>query len=68
MTDMIGKKFRMETTCSDGSIVRYKVTTVKAGDQPETVWVEFPKRALSIPFPPNNGKRYGLFRVSDLVE
>ena len=35
--------------------------------QDEKAWVEMPARVRGIPFAPLGGKRYGLYKVKDLV-
>ena len=63
---MVGKRVLFSTTHSDGSIVRFSAPIVKDnGDG--TVYVQMPERVRSLPFPPLGGKKYGLFRVSDLT-
>ena len=61
----VGSKIRFSTTLPDGGIASFSVRVVKLmGDG--TAWVEFPKRALALPFPPNDGKRFALHNVSFL--
>ena len=62
----VGSKLRWNTTNSDGSMISFSVRVVRAEPAKEAVWIEFPERARNLPFPPNHGKRFALFRVADL--
>lgn len=65
-TIAVGALIQMSTTHSDGSVIRYKARVVRDNGN-GTLWVEIPKRVRSLPFPPLDGKRYGLFRVADIA-
>jgi hypothetical protein len=59
-------KIQFQTTHSDGSTIRFSARIVKDnGDG--TVWAEMPERVRRLPFPPLGGKRFGMFRKSDVV-
>lgn len=62
----VGTKLRWSTTHSNGAVVTFSVVVVRDEPAKEAVWIKFPERARSLPFPPNNGKRFGLYRVADL--
>lgn len=62
----VGTKLRWSTTHSNGAVVTFSVVVVRDEPAKEAVWIKFPERARNLPFPPNNGKRFGLYRVADL--
>ncbi len=62
-----GDRVRFSTTMSNGSTVTYTAKVVRV-DNDGTCWVEFPSRVRTMPFAPLGGKRYGQFRISDLVK
>ena len=62
---LIGRKVRFSITHSDMSIIMFSARIVKM-HTPETVWVEMPPRVRALPFPPLDGKRYGLYPINSL--
>ena len=63
---LVGRKARFSTSHSDGSVITFSARIVKDNND-GTAWVEMPKRVRELPFPPLGGKRYGRYRIADLV-
>jgi len=61
----VGTKVLFTHPTSNGGTVRFSARVVKL--QGDSVWVEMPERVRAMPFPPIGGKRYGLYKLSDLV-
>jgi hypothetical protein len=61
----VGARVRFTHPTSAGGTVRFSARVVRIdGDY---AWVEMPERIRRIPFPPIGGKRYGKYRITDLV-
>jgi len=60
----IGDKLKFSQAQPCGSVVTYRPTVVKIDG--DTCWIEYPKSVLVIPFPPNGGKRFAKYRISDI--
>ncbi len=62
----VGTKVRFSHPLSDGGMLHFTATVVKLVDD-DMAWVEMPERVRRIPFPPLGGRRYGLYKRSQLV-
>lgn len=64
----VGTKLRWSGSLPDGSTYTYTVRVVRDVPEQAAVWIQFPERVRTIPFAPNGGKRFGLYRVADLLK
>lgn len=65
----VGDKVRFSTTTSSGATVTFSARVAKMvshGNHGQCAWVEYPDRVRKMPFPPNDGKKYGLFTLDTL--
>lgn len=63
MNIKVGDKVQFQMSNSDGSTIRFKSVVVKhgEGEWSKFSWVKFSRKVRSLPFPPAEGKRYGLY-------
>ena len=61
----VGTRVKFSHSLSNGGMLTFIARVVKLQD--EKAWVEMPARVRGIPFAPLGGKRYGLYKVKDLV-
>jgi hypothetical protein len=62
----VGTRVRFSHPTSNGGTVTFMAVVRRL--EGDSAWVEMPARVRRMPFAPLGGKRYGKYKVADLVE